>query len=103
MPGKRYGMTIEVPPEGELHKSLLRRLSSRMRIAESEQSKHHYRWRKSEDQVLAYVPETEADSRRRRKRENQGQPSYTTIQIPSTFAQLMAAHTYWTSVFFARN
>lgn len=101
--GRRYGMTIEVPVEGDLHKSLLRRLSSRMRIAESEQGKHHDRWRKAEDQVLAYVPENEADSRRRRKRENLGQPNYTTIQIPYTFAQLMAVHTYWTSVFFARN
>ena len=29
-----------------------------------------------------------------------GEPSYTTIMLPYSYALLMSAHTYWTSVFF---
>jgi hypothetical protein len=39
---------------------------------------------------------------RRNRRDNAGETSYTTIQIPYSYGILMSAHTYWTSVFFAR-
>lgn len=52
--------------------------------------------------MLAYLPEREVDARRRTVREN-GLPQYTTIQIPYTYAVLMAAHTYMSSVFMARS
>ncbi len=60
-------------------------------------------WSKAEDAVLAYLPESELDLKRRNRRETKGEPKYTTIQLPYTYALLMAAHTYVTSVFFARN
>lgn len=94
--------TIPLDLKGPLHDALLKRLISRMKMARQDQMKQHKRWKESEESVLAYLPESAADMKRRQRRER-GEPQYTTIQIPYTFAQVMAAHTYWTSVFFGRN
>lgn len=94
--------TIKVPAKSPLEKKILSRLSSRFTIAERAQQTRHAKWIKAEETVLAYVPESEADAVRSSKR-NQGDPRYTTIMLPYTYALLMSAHTYWTSVFFARS
>jgi hypothetical protein len=60
-------------------------------------------WEKAENAVLAYVHESDVDAMRRVKREDAGVPAYTTIMLPYSFAMLMSAHTYLTSVFFARS
>lgn len=60
-------------------------------------------WRKAEEKTLAYLPEQEADRVRRTRRDNAGKPTYTTIMLPYSYALLMSAHTYWTSVFFGRS
>lgn len=96
-----FSFTRDLKPTSQLYQMLKTRLTSRVRLAETENSKHHQRWTDAEERVLAYVPESEADSRRRSRR-SRGEPTYTTIQIPYTFAQVMAAHTYWTSVFLSR-
>lgn len=95
--------TLELESEKgmRLHDKLRKRLVSRLKMAEQDQQKQHKRWKEAEESILAYLPESAADSRRRIRREN-GEPQYTTIQIPYTFAQVMAAHTYWTSVFLGR-
>lgn len=95
-------MTLEIPFNGELHRKLLARLRSRISMAKRGQRDQHEKWRKAEETILAYVPETDVDARRRQQREEQGLPKYTTLKLPYSYALLMAAHTYWTSVFFAR-
>jgi len=60
------------------------------------------KWTQAEDKALAYIPERDADALRRASRDN-GLPQYTTIQIPYSYAVLMSAHTYLTSVFMGRN
>jgi hypothetical protein len=76
----------------------------RLRVLESERklSTKHKKWEQAEDKALAYLPEREVDAVRRASRDG-GMPEYTTIQIPYSYAVLMAAHTYLTSVFFGRN
>src|SRR5258705_2167017 len=78
-------------------------LDSRLKLARKGQQEEIVSWSKAEDAVLAYLPESELDLKRRNRRETKGEPKYTTIQLPYTYALLMAAHTYVTSVFFARN
>lgn len=95
-------MTLDIPFKSEMHRKLISRLRSRISMAKRGQRDQHEKWRKAEETVLAYVPETDVDARRRQKRENQGLPVYTTIKLPYSYALLMAAHTYWTSVFFGR-
>lgn len=94
--------TLELPKQGPLHKSLMKKLECRIKLALKEQEKHHARWVAAEERTLAFLPESEADQARRNRREG-GTPTYTTIQIPYSYAILMSAHTYWTSVFFARS
>lgn len=86
-----------------LESFLLARISSRVKYSESKKSDRMKQWKMAEDAALAYLPETDDDSLRRNDRENGGNPRYTTIQIPYSYATMMTAHTYMTSVFFARS
>jgi hypothetical protein len=93
--------TLNIAKESKLHRDLIKRLESRIRLGEQDHNNQHYKWSKAEEITLAYVPEREADAARNANKE-QGLPEYTTIQIPYSYALLMSAHTYLTSVFFAR-
>lgn len=94
--------TLRLPKDGPLHEKVRKKIDVRIKIAEIEHAKRHDKWREAEDRTLAFLPETELDLARRQRREA-GTLSYTTIQVPYSYAVLMSAHTYWTSVFFARN
>lgn len=94
--------TLNFPVDSALHKKLKARLSSRLSLARTSREDRETAWKDAEERTLAYLPETERDAARRNEREK-GLPKYTTIQIPYSFALLMSAHTYWTSVFFARS
>lgn len=95
-------LSLNIGPRDPRYKKILDAISSRIRLAETGQNKQHARWRKAEERILAYIPESALDRRRDARREA-GEPTYTTMQIPYTYALLMASHTYWTSVFFARS
>lgn len=86
-----------------LSKFILRRLEARIKYSDKKRSDQIRKWEMAEDSALAYMPETDDDNLRRADRENGGNPRYTTIQIPYSYATLMTAHTYLTSVFFARS
>jgi len=94
--------TLSFPVDSPLHARLKRKLSSRIQLARKGHQKRYEEWRQAEDRCLAFVHESERDAARRTARDF-GDPRYTTIMIPYTYAMLMSAHTYWTSVFFARN
>lgn len=96
-------LTLKITPENKLHKKLIAMVASRIRMAEKAHGNRHDQWRKAEETTLAYLPEQEADAVRRAGRDNRGIQTYTTIQLPYSYALLMSAHTYWTSVFFARD
>lgn len=93
----------EIPFKSKLHQQVLRQFKDRLKIARDEKRKdREEEWRNSEDVYQAYMPEKEVDARRRVKREN-GEVEYTTINIPYSYAMLLTAHTYYTSVFLARD
>lgn len=94
--------TLKLPKNTPLHDKLIKRIASYIKLAENEQQKKFEVWQKAEDLTLAAIPETEVDAARRERR-TMGEPKYTTIQIPYSYAMLMSSHTYWTSVFFARS
>ncbi len=95
--------TLNIPKDSPLHKKLVAMISSRVQLAKKDRTESHEVWRKAEERTLAYVHESEADSRRRNARDRSGKQTYTTIQLPYSYALLMSAHTYWTSVFFGRS
>lgn len=94
--------TIKVNPNSSTHQQLMKRIIPRIKMAEKANNSMHDRWRRAEEAILAYVPESSIDVKRRTKRDN-GKPQYTTLQLPYTYALVMSAHTYLTSVFFARS
>jgi len=95
--------SLKIKPGDKLEKRLLSRVRSRFTISQQAQQERHPMWRRAEELMVGYVPESEADAVRRNKREVSGEPKYSTIILPYSFAMVMSAHTYWTSVFFARN
>lgn len=95
--------TLKIPKDSPLHKKLKDMIQTRIVMAQKDQVDQQEIWRKAEERTLAFVHESEVDAVRRNKRERQGKPTYTTIQLPYSYALLMSAHTYWTSVFFGRS
>jgi hypothetical protein len=95
--------TLTIKKEDKKHQKLLDRIQSRFKLAERGQQTRHDKWTRAEEITLAYIPESEADAARKSARSVSGIQTYTTIQIPYSYALLMSSHTYWTSVFFARN
>lgn len=93
--------TIKIPHKGQGHKMLVDRIQPRIKMAEKVNTQQHTKWKRAEERILAYVPESDVDARRRNARDN-GKPQYTTLQLPYTYALVMSVHTYLTSVFFAR-
>lgn len=98
MPNK----TRDIKKDSPLHQKLSARLSSRIKMAEKQHTRMHDKWRRAEEALLAYLPETDEDSIRSTVRDD-GKPQYTTIVIPYTYGMLMTAHTYMTSVFLGRS
>src|SRR5688572_22025070 len=95
-------LTREIAHESDHARRILAELKQRVRYWEAGVSSKKDKWRQAEEKVLAYLPEREVDVKRRSSREN-GLPQYTTIQIPYSYAVVMAAYTYLTSVFMGRD
>jgi hypothetical protein len=95
-------LTREIPHGSDMAKKILTEIMLRRRIHERGVADKYDRWTKAEEETLAYMHERDVDRLRKTKREG-GMPEYTTIKIPYTYAVLMAAHTYFTSVFMGRN
>lgn len=94
-------LTIDLDPNSELHKRILDAVRDRVDASKQAFQGLYTKWRKAEEKAIAFIPERDVDVLRRNKREA-GSPQYTTIQIPYSYAILMASHTYWTTVFMSR-
>lgn len=94
--------TLSIDPTDPKYAKFKSMISSRIDLATKNRNNKTDVWTQAEDAMLAYIPETDSDAIRRSKRDG-GKPQYTTIMLPYTYAQVMAAHTYLTSVFFARS
>lgn len=91
-----------VPHGTELEKKILEEMRLRVRFWERRVGEKTKKWADAENKILAYMPETEVTRKRKRDREG-GKPDYVTIQMPYSYAVLMSALTYITSVFFGRS
>lgn len=91
-----------IPHGSELEKKILEEMRLRIRFWERKVGENTTKWRDAENKVLAYLPETEVTRKRKRERDA-GKPDYVTIQMPYSYAVLMSALTYITSVYFGRS
>jgi hypothetical protein len=78
-------------------------LRARLQMSERRMRDRYAQMSKNEDIFRAYIPEKENDAIRRNLRDTSGMPQYRTIEIPHSYAVLLTAHTYYTSVFLSRN
>jgi len=87
--------------DSPLHKTVVENVMWRIRAADTVHGKRMVRWNKAENLMIAAVPESSVDKQRKANR-NAGMPDYTTVQIPYTYAAIMAAYSYMSTVFLAR-
>lgn len=84
------------------HQQVLDALIARIDLSEEAMENKRDEWETAEKQFVFHLPEKESDALRRTAREA-GKPQYTTLEVPYTYAQMMTAHTYLSSVFLSRN
>lgn len=101
MPQLRPGV-VELKYGTPKHAAILEALRQRREFSQYYMRNRHDMWAKMEDRFRAYVNHT-ANDRTRRVLQTQGKPQYVTIDVPYSYAMLLTAHTYWTSVFLSRN
>jgi len=87
----------------EAHAALSKKLQARIKLSRDRFSDAHAQMARNEEQFRAYIPEQEVDKLRKNARQQGGLPQYTTIEIPYSYAQVLATHTYITSVFLGRD
>lgn len=93
----------DIPRESKLHQKIIEQFTQRLLASQDEHRKSREQaWKDAEDTYTSYLPETEYDALRSKKRKS-GMPEYTTITLPYSYAMALTAHTYYTSVFLARN
>ena len=94
---------VEIRFGTPLHELVMKNFKQRKQLARDEmRKKKEKQWADNEDTFTAYMPESDVDQVRKTGRKN-GQVEYTTIAIPYSYAMLLTAHTYYTSVFLARD
>jgi hypothetical protein len=94
--------SLVVVADTPLHKQLVHAIKARITLAEEYMCKRHTDWEKAEEQFVAYLPDSAANRTRKESRDA-GRQDYETLVIPYSYAVLMTAHTYYTSVFLGRN
>lgn len=87
----------------EKHRKISAAVWDRLRISQDEYDSRFADMLKMEKQFSAYVPERDVDKQRKDKKDDTGERDYTDVEIPYSYALLMTAHTYYTSVFLSRN
>lgn len=94
-------LSLQIPNNSQRAKDILTNLYKRWSMSAQKMSSKLASYEMAEERFVAYMPEREADARRKAYRES-GKPQFTTLVIPYSYAILMTAHTYWTSVFLSR-
>ena len=84
------------------HDRIREAIRQRREMSRRHMGDRHRKWSEAEDTAQAYIKPTDGTLRRDLERKA-GKPQYTTIEVPYSFAMLLTAHTYWTSVFLSRN
>ncbi|MBW8034129.1 MAG: hypothetical protein FVQ79_00225 [Planctomycetes bacterium] len=95
-------LNLELKFPGVKHKRILDAIRSRKTFSKRKMAGFYNKWEDADKQFRAHLPEREIDRVRKETRKLTGVPDYTTIEIPYSYAVLMTAHTYWSSVFLAR-
>ncbi len=100
MPMKQ-SLNVRLPVDSKQHAFILSALLARKAPAKRKVEDRVSDFERHDDLYDCYLADTE-DTKLRKKRYQEGEPDYYTIYIPYSYATLLSAHTYWTSVFMGR-
>ena len=84
------------------HERILHEVRARTDFSFNKMSERHRKWEEVDELYQGFIKETD-EQKVRKKRQEQGSPQYLTIHVPYSYAMLLAAHTYWSSVFLSRS
>jgi hypothetical protein len=85
-----------------LHEKIRDGVRTRFAMSRNKMVGRHQAWSEAEDLFLSYVPEKDEERSRKEKQKN-GEVTFSKIVIPYSYATLLTAHTYWSSVFLGRS
>ena len=94
--------TVNITTDNPKHSFIVKAILARKLFSEQENRDRIFAYNKAEEDFAAYMPTKDADQLRKQKRDA-GSPQYTTILVPYSYAALMGAHTYWSSVLLSRS
>ena len=95
-------LNISLKFGSEKHRKVLEALLARKRLSENKMNNITEGLNRSDEMYRCYVNETDADAQRAANRDA-GEEEFTTVHVPYSYAMLLSAHTYWTSVFLGRS
>lgn len=86
----------------DLHKDLLKRLCERKDFSQRKMLNRRTKWEKDDQDFTMFVKERDTDAQRRQEKA-QGVKQFVDIDVSMTYAMVMTAHTYLSTVFLSRN
>jgi hypothetical protein len=93
---------FEIKYGTRLHDTVLEAVRRRFRLSYDSMSRRYDAWKIQEERAKAYINLSTNDRVRKELRKT-GKPQYVTLDIPYSYAMLLTAHTYWTSVLTGRS
>ena len=94
---------VEIKPDDKRYKRIKEVFAEFKRLSlDKLREEREQKWKENENIYTAYVPVDQLDEMAVKKRER-GEQDYATVAIPYSYAMLLAAHTYYTSVFLSRS
>lgn len=87
----------------EKHRKVSQAVWDRLSLSQDEYNERFADMLDMEKQFSAYVPTKDIDRQREIRKDQDGERDYVTVEIPYSYALLMTAHTYYSSVFLTRN
>lgn len=97
------GIAYELPFGSKQYTDVKEAVCARFDLSQREMSEAHKRWKKAEEQHQLYVPLSDADKLAKSKRETDGEDSFVQLVVPYSYAMVMTAHTYLSTVFLSRS
>lgn len=85
-----------------LHEKIRNAVWNRYAVSKRRQQERYDAWKAVDEMYRLYMPTSNEDRIRAAKRTT-GQVEYTTLVVPYSYATLLAAHSYYTSVFLSRS
>ena len=83
-------LTAELRHNSPLSRRILQAVSDRVKSSRTAYSDLHTKWRRNEEQAVAYLHESELDITRRLERDYTGEPTLTEVKVPYSYGVLMA-------------